>query len=82
LSKLGTSVPIIRFDSIQVNSIDTNSGIFIGTNLTYGWTSHNKSNTNISGISGDFNSVSENINVLYDNDGVDTAILDKDYHIS
>lgn len=69
---------LIHFDRIMVNAMDTNSGIFVGTNLQYGWSSHSKSNTNVHGISGDGNVLSSNVNVLYDNDHIDTQIDDRD----
>jgi hypothetical protein len=73
---------LVHFDQINVNAMETNSGVFVGTNTQSGWSSHNKTNTNISGISGDFNKVESNINVIYDNDGVDTPIDDRDIILS
>jgi hypothetical protein len=69
---------MIAFDRIMVNAMETNSGIFVGTNLQYGWSSHNKTNASISGISGDGNELKANVNVIYDNDAIDTSIDDRD----
>lgn len=68
---------LVQFDRIVVNSIGPNSGIFVGTNLQYGWSSHNKTNASLSGM-GDGSEVSRNVNVIYDNDMIDTPIDDRD----
>lgn len=68
---------LVQFDRIVVNTIGPNSGIFVGTNLQYGWSSHNKTNASFSGL-GDHSEVSRNVNVIYDNDMIDTPIDDRD----
>ena len=72
---------IVRFDRIVVNSIQTNAGVFVGTNLQYGWSSHSKSNASISDIYGDGNEFRQNVNVLCDNDVIDTPIDDRDLFV-
>jgi hypothetical protein len=73
---------LVHFDRIMVNSIGTSAGVFIGTNLQYGWSSHNKSNSNISDISGTGNTFTRNVNVICDNDLIDTPIDDRDVFLS
>ncbi len=69
---------VVQFDRIMVNALATNSGVFVGTNTQYGWSSHSKTNASLMGISGDGNRIYENVNVIYDNDGIDTPIDDRD----
>ncbi|GAA3405903.1 hypothetical protein ACFFNY_26125 [Paenibacillus hodogayensis] len=77
----GTSF-LVQFDRIVVNAMETNSGIFVGTNLQYGWSSHSKTNASFSGISGEGHQVTRNVNVIYDNDLIDTPIDDRDVFLS
>jgi hypothetical protein len=72
---------IVQFDRIMVNAMETNSGIFVGTNTQYGWSSHSKTNASLMGISGDGNDIGSNLNIIYDNDGIDTPIDDRDVMI-
>jgi hypothetical protein len=72
---------VVHFDKIMVNSISTSAGIFVGTNSQYGWSSHNKENANICGISGDSNEFVNNVNILHDDDLIDTPIDDRDLMI-
>lgn len=67
---------VVQFNQIQVNGMETNAGIFVGTNSQSGWSTHNKTNYSM-GVSGDHNLVYRNINVIYDNDGIDTPIITK-----
>jgi hypothetical protein len=73
---------IVQFEQIVVNVMATNAGVFVGTNSQYGWSSHNKTNVSLSGVSGDKNRVYSNINVIYDNDLIDTPIDDRDVMLS
>jgi hypothetical protein len=73
---------IVHFDRIMVNAMETNSGIFVGTNSQYGWSSHNKTNASVMGVSGDNNTIRGNLNVIYDNDLIDTSIDDRDVFIN
>ncbi|MFC3772659.1 hypothetical protein [Paenibacillus sp. GCM10012303] len=73
---------LVQFDRIVVNVMETNSGVFIGTNLQYAWSSHSKTNASITGISGDHHEITGNINVIYDNDMIDTPIDDRDVILS
>lgn len=69
---------ILQFDKIFVNAMETNSGVFVGTNNQYCWNAHSKTNASISSISGDSNAFEYNYNVIFDDDAVDTPIDDRD----
>ena len=67
--------------NITVNSIERNSGIFIGQrNCAVGWSAHGKSN-NIYDSIGDSNQIVQNLSLLIDPDMIDTPIDDRDQHI-
>jgi hypothetical protein len=69
---------LVHFDQINVNAIDSASGIFVGTNTQLGWESIGKSNVALGHVSGDFNRLHHNMNIIYDNDFLDTYINDRD----
>jgi hypothetical protein len=69
---------LIQFDSINVNVIESNSGIFIGTNYQFCWNSHSKKNIAFGELSGHSNIIQQNMNLLCDNDLIDTPIDDRD----
>jgi hypothetical protein len=73
---------VVQFDNIVVNAMETNAGVFVGTNVQYGWSSHNKTNASMTGISGESNEVVGNVNIIYDNDFIDTSIDDRDVMLS
>ncbi|GGH75425.1 hypothetical protein JOD43_000526 [Pullulanibacillus pueri] len=64
----------IECDTLAVNSLEANSGIFIGNNHSFYWSSHNKVNNGL----GTINScdISKVLNIVYDNDFIDTFIND------
>lgn len=55
-----------------VNSIDTSSGIFIGTNYAHNWSAHRKNNYGFGSVS--HSHVSHNFSCVTDNDLIDTPI--------
>lgn len=69
----------IIFNGIYVNAQATNAAVFVGENAAPGWDSHNKNqmsigmNFNAFGGGGTF---SGNLNLLSDNDYLDTLIWD------
>jgi hypothetical protein len=69
---------LVHFDQINVNAIENAAGIFIGTNTQLSWESNSKSNLALGRISGKFNRLHHNVNVVYDNDFLDTYINDRD----
>ncbi|WP_142504332.1 hypothetical protein [Melghirimyces algeriensis] len=68
----------VQFDSINVNDVDTASGIFVGENRQNYWSSHNKSNAGFGGVTGWYNTVSRNLNTVDDQDRVDATVDDRD----
>jgi hypothetical protein len=64
---------MVRFDSIDVNVIENSSGIFIGSNQQNYWNSASKSNLSIGDVSGGNNLFLYNINILFDNDFIDST---------
>jgi hypothetical protein len=68
-SKKASSVIILN--NINVNVVDTLSGIFIGNNNQWYWRSHNKENTGFGSISGKKNVVEKPVDVVIDPDYMD-----------
>jgi hypothetical protein len=69
----------VVFHSIAVNALEDNSGIFVGDNVADGWASHSKTQGGINSIIGFYNRVSRNLNIVQDQDLLDTQINDIDY---
>jgi hypothetical protein len=71
----------IFFNSININTQESNGLIQIGENSATGWDTHNK-NQLINGFIftafGAVNLIPNNYNLLLDNDVVDTPIFDQD----
>ncbi|MFC4075981.1 hypothetical protein [Salinithrix halophila] len=67
---------MVQFHSINVNAIETASGIFVGENFQNYWSSHNKSNAGFGGVIGWHNTVARNMNTVDDRDHIDTPIDD------
>ncbi|HAQ06302.1 MAG TPA: hypothetical protein DCR24_01725 [Bacillus bacterium] len=65
------------FNSINVNSMQSNAGVFIGGNVQTGWNSPTKQNNGIFGT-GQGNMYFGNLNLNSDNDGVDQPNIDPD----
>lgn len=64
----------IQFDSIYVNAIEKNSGIFVGPNSQNGWHTHSKENAALGTVVGTANLIHHNVNVVHDEDEIDTPI--------
>lgn len=64
----------IHFNNLSVTSIETNSGIFIGNNSAPGWHSASKSNRGFGSSNGSV--FYQTVNIVIDNDGIDTVIND------
>lgn len=71
----------IEFNNINVNSIESSSGVFIGPNVQWGWSSHMKRMNGFGTVTGMLNRISHSVNVIYDNDLIDTPIDDRDIMI-
>lgn len=68
---------MISLDKLSVNSIESNSGVFIGTVIhADGWSSHSKSNAGFGSLSGV--ELSHCVGIVIDNDVIDTLIDDAD----
>jgi len=63
------SINDLNINAITVNNIDTLSGIFVGINNAHNWSSHLKNNYGL-GPAGSAQ-VSQNINLVIDNDLMD-----------
>ena len=59
----------LNINAITVHNIDTSSGIFVGINNAHNWSSHRKNNYGLGPA--DSAQVSQNMNLLIDNDIVD-----------
>lgn len=70
----------VSFNSILVNSIDTNSGIFVGTNTQDNWSSNSNNKAGFGDILGSGNIVSRGVNIFMDNDMIDTPIITSNYN--
>jgi hypothetical protein len=66
--------PFVQFDSINVNALENNSGVFVGTNTQMYWSSHSNHKYGLGRITGKHNGVAKNINVFSDDDVIDTPI--------
>lgn len=71
----------VHFGNLTVNAITNASGVFIGTNVQYGWSSHGKENTGFGSVTGYANKLYRNTSILNDNDIVDSPIDDSDLFV-
>ncbi|MGZ4161341.1 MAG: hypothetical protein ACXVNF_11185 [Neobacillus sp.] len=62
----------VHVNQICVNSIDTSSGIFVGTNYAHYWSSHRKNNYGFGSVNN--SQISQNYSYVIDNDLIDTPI--------
>lgn len=61
----------VHFDSIKIQQISGNSGVFVGSNLQLNWCSKTKINSALGTVIGSHNLLQANMNVIYDNDVID-----------
>lgn len=61
----------VIFESINVNSINTLSGIFIGDNSQWYWKSQSKSNSAFGSVHGEGNILLNPLNIVIDPDQID-----------
>lgn len=69
----------IIFNGIYVNAQSSNGGVFVGETSAPGWDSHNKNQMSVGTVFNAFGGgfqLSGNLNLLSDNDFLDTLILD------
>lgn len=69
---------MISFDQLTAGTIQSSSGIFNGKNIQFGWSAHSKTNNGFGTVGGNSNTLRNNINVVFDNDQLDTPIDDRD----
>lgn len=70
----------VTFNNILVNSINANSGIFVGTNAQNNWNSNNNIKNGFGMVLGTRNVISHAFNVFMDNDFIDTPIITSNYN--
>lgn len=70
----------VTFNSILVNAVNINSGIFVGTNNQSNWNSNNNNKFGFGVILGTRNVVSRAVNIFMDNDFIDTPIITSNYN--
>lgn len=70
----------VSFNSILVNSITTNSGIFVGTNTQANWNSCSNNKSGFGEVLGTGNVISNGVNIFMDNDLIDTPIITSNYN--
>ncbi|CAG7600992.1 hypothetical protein PAESOLCIP111_00444 [Paenibacillus solanacearum] len=62
----------IQFTNINITSLASNSGVFTGDNAQSNWQVNRKSNCGFGTIAGYHNSAAYNVNVINDNDMLDS----------
>ncbi|WKA48421.1 hypothetical protein QWV57_05510 [Geobacillus zalihae] len=67
----------IVFHKIEVDTIESNAGIYIGQNNANGFRAHAKNVSAIRSIRGVKNIFKQNIILIFDEDGIDMPIVDK-----
>lgn len=65
----------IIFNGININAIDTLSGVFVGSNCQWNWKSNSKTNSGFGIIIGRGNLVQCSFNVVIDPDFMDSPII-------
>jgi hypothetical protein len=70
--------PVFVFNTIFVNGQETNAAILVGQNNAANWVTHNKNQVSIGFVFGAFNAFPNNIEIINDQDFIDTPINDSD----
>ncbi|WP_456276115.1 hypothetical protein [Bacillus sp. AK128] len=69
--------PNLLLKDINVNVMQSNAGIFIGSNRQSFWSTQSKSNHGFGSISGNGNKTFRNVNIVVDPDVVDSPTYRK-----
>lgn len=69
----------VTFNNIVVNSLNTNAGIFVGTNSQSNWNSGSNSKSGFGSVLGTRNVITRSVNIFMDNDIIDTPIITNNY---
>jgi hypothetical protein len=70
--------PVFVFNTIIANGLETNGAVLVGQNNAANWVTHNKNQVVTGFIFGAFNTFPNNVNILNDQDFIDTPINDND----
>jgi hypothetical protein len=70
--------PVFVFNTIVANGLETNGAILVGQNNAANWVTHNKNQVIIGFVFGVYNTFPSNVNILNDQDLIDTPINDSD----
>jgi hypothetical protein len=70
----------VTFNNILVNSLNTNAGIFVGTNSQSNWSSGSNNKSGFGSVLGTRNVISRSVNIFMDNDIIDTPIITNNYN--
>ena len=76
---MGLEEGCVQFNNLNLNLIDNSSGVFIGNNTANGWRSVMSINQGFGTAGGCI--ISDSINIVFDNDVVDTIIEDSEHHL-
>lgn len=69
------SATTVIFQSLNVNVLEDVSGIFIGDNIQWDFSSHLKQNYGFGAVHGERNAVHNPFNIVYDPDEIDHPII-------
>ncbi|MBS4193735.1 hypothetical protein [Lederbergia citri] len=62
----------IKLENLSAGTVSNSSGIFCGKNIQLTWISHGTINSGFGTLGGLNNKVNKNMNVVFDNDLIDT----------
>ena len=63
---------VISFNNITVYTLTGGAGIFVGSNVQLNWSSRSHENIGLGKVTGDYNLIHQNVNIVSDDDIVDT----------
>lgn len=69
---------VINLPVININAMETDTGVFIGENSQFGWDSHQKQTSGVGFVFGAFNQFPLNGYLITDNDYFDMPVNDQD----
>lgn len=72
----------INFNSVVVNTLHTNTGVFMGENTQWGWNAHSKRVNGNGCVYGQYNVVLSPYGLVNNNSVLDTPINDNELNIN
>ncbi|MBC8079960.1 MAG: hypothetical protein H7X86_06420 [Gorillibacterium sp.] len=72
----------INFNSVVINTLHTNTGVFMGENLQWGWSAHSKRINGNGAIFGQYNVICNPYALVNNNSVLDTPINDNDLNLN